>query len=67
VHRSNSYQTCAALSRSGHHPDSCRKLPIGGLAQGAELVHHSVAFPLIRECPHSSTTSKKAQGNAIER
>jgi hypothetical protein len=43
------------------------KLLIKGLAQSAELVHYSVAFPLIRECPHNSTNSKKARGNVIER
>jgi hypothetical protein len=37
------------------------------LAQSAELVHYSVVFPLIRECPHNSTSSKKERGNVIER
>ena len=45
---------------------SRHKLLIKGLAQSAELVHYSVAFPRIRECPHNSTSSKKARGNVIE-
>jgi hypothetical protein len=59
--------TIIRTGKLGPHPDSRRKLLNNGLAQSAELVHSSVAFPLIRECPHNSTSSKKARGNVIER
>src|SRR5438876_3232108 len=53
------------IHRERPHPDSYRKLLIGGLAQSAELVHYSVAFPRIRAARKHRETSSNDNGEAL--